>query len=110
MRVFVIVGLLLITLPAIAGPREKSVEQTQNDDARAMLVLTFYHHAMDRVCAEVKTADDKDACYRAHWALWREVYSIQKRTGAFNLPFYRFCKRFMAQVRDHMLNFAPPEK
>lgn len=107
MRVLVIVGLLLITLPAVASTRERSVEQIQNDDTRIMFVLALYHHAMDRVCDAVLADDEKDNCVRAHWALWREVDALARRTGIFNRRFHDFCRSFMSEVRDHLLKYQP---
>ena len=110
MRVFVIVGLLIITSSAFGGPRQKFAEKTQRDDALAMFGYTLTYHAYDAVCKEAKTYDAKDNCVRALWALWREVYAADKRTGAFNHDFHRFSKWLMSQIRDKMILYRPPER
>jgi len=110
MRVFVIVGLLIITSSAFGGPREKFAEQTQRDDALMMFVYTLTYHAYDAVCKEAKTDDAKDNCVRALWALWREVHAAENRTGIFNHNFRRFCRWLKSQIRDKMILYRPPEK
>jgi len=110
MRVFTIVGLLLIATVAFAATKEKSVEQTQRDDALATFVYTLAYHAEVRICKEVKTEDAKDVCRRNFWVLYREVYMAQKRTGAFNHRFHRFCKWLLPQIRDRMIEYGPKEE
>ncbi|MEK7211266.1 MAG: hypothetical protein AAB731_01400 [Patescibacteria group bacterium] len=103
MRVFAIVGLLLIATAASAAIREKSVEQIHNESARKMFVLTFYHFAVDRVCDAAKTGEENDNCARAHWALWREIDLVRKGVKLYNGMLYDYCSRLMNSVRDHML-------
>lgn len=112
MRVLTIVGLLLIATVAFAATKDKSVEQTQNDDALKVLFSSWYHDALDKVCEAVKAdAEKRENCRRSHWALYREVRIVVASIRRYhNEAMHRFGERHLFEIRDHLIKYAPVKK